>query len=139
MLNFYRMMSKIGTRKTPITITPQAWLKMENIALITNNNNFIFSATSGGCSGLNFVLEPGTVDKIKIFFPKESKLPKTIIENNNIKLYIDPLSEMYLLGTTIDFIKEDYQNGIYESKFLFTPDSTKAGTCGCGISFYLKE
>ena len=46
---------------------------------------------------------------------------------------------MYLIGTSIDYIHEDYTRGIYESKFVFTPNSDVAGTCGCGISFYLKD
>ena len=42
---------------------------------------------------------------------------------------------MYLLGTTIDYINEDYKNGIYESKFKFDIDKDLMTTCGCGISF----
>ena len=55
--------------------------------------------------------------------------------NNNTKLVIEPLSEMLLLGTTIDYIEEDYSNDIYESKFIYTPQKDKATSCGCGISF----
>ena len=45
------------------------------------------------------------------------------------------MSEMLLLGTTIDYIKEDYNNQIYESKFIFTPRKELATSCGCGVSF----
>ena len=31
------------------------------------------------------------------------------------EVYIDPLSELYLIGTTIDYQYEDYQKGIYET------------------------
>ena len=48
------------------------------------------------------------------------------------------LSEMLLLGTTIDYINEDYQKQLYESKFVFIPDKKVASTCGCGVSFNLR-
>ena len=61
------------------------------------------------------------------------------MENNGAKLLIDPLSEMYLLGTTIDYIIEDYDKGIFENKFVFIPDKNLASACGCGISFTPKN
>ena len=45
------------------------------------------------------------------------------------------MSEMHLLGTTIDYIKEDYLKGQFESKFIFDVDKDLLMTCGCGISF----
>jgi Fe-S cluster assembly iron-binding protein IscA len=50
-------------------------------------------------------------------------------------LFVDPLSEMLLLGTTIDYVQEDYNQQIYESKFVFTPQKDLATSCGCGVSF----
>ena len=46
---------------------------------------------------------------------------------------------MYLLGTTIDYISEDYSKGQYESKFVFNVDKKFASSCGCGISFSPKN
>ena len=43
----------------------------------------------------------------------------TVLNHDSTKLYIDPISEMYLIGTTIDYIHEDYKNKIFESKFQF--------------------
>ena len=57
--------------------------------------------------------------------------------NLNNKIYIDSMAEFYVIGTTIDYIKEDFNNNIFESKFLFTPDKSLATNCGCGISFSL--
>ena len=42
---------------------------------------------------------------------------------------------MYLLGTSIDYVKEDYQKGIYESKFVFDINKETMSSCGCGTSF----
>ena len=48
---------------------------------------------------------------------------------------IEPMSEMLLLGTTIDYVHEDYSKNIFESRLIFTPQKDFATACGCGISF----
>jgi iron-sulfur cluster assembly accessory protein len=121
-----------------LNISVNAWSKMQSIHKQTKYDTFLFAANAGGCSGLNYDFK--NIDPITISeMAKESKIPLTFLENNGLKVYIDPLSEMYLLGTTIDYISENYEKGIYESKFSFKPNNDIAGTCGCGISFYLKE
>ena len=60
---------------------------------------------------------------------------RILVKNEDIELIIDPPSELLLLGTTIDYVKEDYSKKIYESKFLFKPKKDYATTCGCGTSF----
>ena len=61
------------------------------------------------------------------------------MEENNTKLVIDPLSEMYLIGTTIDYINEDFEKGVFENKFIFLADKKIATSCGCGTSFTPKN
>jgi len=46
---------------------------------------------------------------------------------------VRPIAEIYLLGTTIDYITQDYDKNIFESKFDFIIDKKLASTCG--ISF----
>jgi Fe-S cluster assembly iron-binding protein IscA len=48
---------------------------------------------------------------------------------------MDSLAELYLLGTTIDYVKEDYSKNIIESKFVYILDKNMATSCGCGVSF----
>ena len=36
----------------------------------------------------------------------------SIVENDQMKIYIDPLSEIYLLGTTIDYQNENYSKNL---------------------------
>ena len=55
------------------------------------------------------------------------------------KVYIDPISEMYLHGTTIDYMKEDYSKKIYENKFIYEVDKDLMTSCGCGVSFSPKN
>ena len=93
---------------------------------------FLYSCSSGGCNGFNFelnLLNKDYYEKIK-----DTKF-LTILTNEDAKLYIDPVSEMYLLGTSIDYIKEDYTKGIYDSKFVFDINKETMSGCGCGISF----
>ena len=42
------------------------------------------------------------------------KLDPSLKFTKHKKIYIDPISEMYLLGTTIDYIHEDYSKGHFE-------------------------
>ena len=122
--------------KTPIIITSNAWNKMNEISNKQDIKTFIFKATSGGCNGFNYKLELiNNINYEKIIHTQSTNIKPTILSNNNVKLLIDPISEFLLFGTTIDYIKEDYSNGIFENKFLFIPDKSLASSCGCGISF----
>ena len=124
----------MSIRKVGIFVTQNAWLKMRDIICVSENKfGFLFSATSGGCSGFSFNLD--LIDK-KIFTElTQHKLKPTILEGEKTKVYVDPLSELYLFGTNIDYIKEDYSKGQFESKFVFKIDKDLATSCGCGISF----
>jgi iron-sulfur cluster assembly accessory protein len=117
----------------PIHVTKNAWNKMTKIINQTKNTyGFIYSASSGGCNGFNFELNllEKTVHDTLI---KEKYLSTLSYKNTN--LFIDPSSELYLLGTTIDYVSEDYSNRIFESKFLFEINKDIMTSCGCGISF----
>jgi len=131
-----------------ITITSNAWNKLDDIIKkgdITNNRSklvkgFLFSAKSGGCNGFNYNLNSFNKRDYKTYFNKYSKnVPVTVISNNNINVMVEPFSEPFLLGTTIDYITADYINNNYESKFVFTPNSALATSCGCGKSFTVKD
>ena len=129
-----RYLSTLKINKViPLNVTKNAWDKMRNIIHNENAYCFYLSAKSGGCNGFSYDLKlfnQNEYDKT-IFLQKNVN----VIKNENIKLYIDPLSEMLLIGTTIDFINEDYKRGIFENKFTFTPDKKIASSCGCGVSF----
>ena len=116
-----------------IQVTKNAWTKMSQIIRSTKNHyGFIYSASSGGCNGFNFELN--LLEK-KLHKQITTNKFHTVLNNGETKLYIDPISEMYLLGTTIDYIHEDYENKIFESKFHFVINKENMTSCGCGISF----
>jgi iron-sulfur cluster assembly accessory protein len=109
-----------------INVTQNAWRKMRDIIVKSKHSiGFIYSASSGGCNGFNFQLNP---IQQKEYDTRGTSATPT-------KLYIDPTSEMILLGTTIDYIEEDYSKGQFESKFNFEINKELMTSCGCGISF----
>ena len=115
-----------------VKITSNALTKLNKISSINQEKSkFLFSVSSGGCNGFNYKLNLIDNKQFKTII-SENKHPTTVIDD---KVIVDPFSEMYLLGTTIDYIAEDYSKGIFESKFIFTPDKDIATSCGCGVSF----
>lgn len=73
----------------------------------------------GGCSGLSYKLAFDT--------PKENDY--ILQTTDQIPVYIDPKSAIYLKGMTVD-----YQDGLEGRGFVFiNPNATS--TCGCGESF----
>ena len=129
-----------STLKHSINITTTAWNKMLRISEKQNKFNFLFSATSGGCNGYNYKLDLIDDSQFKKIMDEEfQRIKPTLLTNNNTKLLVDPVSEFLLLGTTIDYVNEDYSKGIFENKFIFTPNKNLASTCGCGISFTPKN
>lgn len=127
-------------KNSSIIVTNPAWNKMEEISETQTKEIFLFSATSGGCNGFNYNFSLINQDEYKHIINTDCiKLKPTIIRQNNIKLLVDPKSEFLLLGTTIDYVKEDYSKGVFENKFVFIPNKTLASSCGCGISFTPKK
>ena len=60
---------------------------------------------------------------------KEINPTDEIIEDKGVKVFIDPSAIMYLLGTEMDYKKEQFS-----SAFVFkNPNETER--CGCGESF----
>ena len=118
--------------KLPLNITESAWKKIGDILKKSNGQGMLFSATGGGCHGFYYNFE--IMNKSNLDLSK-SKIKITCIEKDNNKVYIDPSSEMFLLGTTIDYLEEDYNKGVYESKFVYKADKNVATNCGCGVSF----
>jgi len=74
---------------------------------------------SGGCAGMSYIME----------YAKEANPTDEIIEDKGVKVFIDPSAIMYLLGTEMDYKKEQFS-----STFVFkNPNETER--CGCGESF----
>ena len=102
------------TSKNLVHVTLNAWKKIHHITR-KNNLGMLLSASSGGCNGFNYSLTSiNSENEIN-----ELKNP-VILSKKNSKLYIDPKVEMFLIGTTIDYVKEDYSQQIYGvNSYLF--------------------
>jgi len=74
---------------------------------------------SGGCAGMSYIIE----------YAKEINPNDEVIEDKGVKVFIDAGAIMYLLGTEMDYKKEEFS-----SNFIFkNPNETER--CGCGESF----
>ena len=73
----------------------------------------------GGCSGFQYALD----------FDQEQRPTDQVLEYEDLRVFVDPVSSRYLKGTTIDYVLGMSGAGF---KFL-NPNAT--GSCGCGSSF----
>ncbi|OQW48751.1 MAG: HesB/YadR/YfhF [Proteobacteria bacterium SG_bin6] len=72
-----------------------------------------------GCSGLAYSVD----------FVTEAKPFDEKIETPGGTLYVDGGSVLYLIGSTMDWVEDDFAAG-----FVFNNPNAK-GSCGCGESF----
>jgi iron-sulfur cluster insertion protein len=73
----------------------------------------------GGCSGLQYGFE----------FDENLQDGDICVENQGVRLLVDPMSVQYLMGAEID-----YREGLEGAQFVIrNPNATT--TCGCGSSF----
>ena len=78
---------------------------------------------NGGCAGMSYTMEYA-----------ESAAPlDEVIEDQGVRLFIDPKAILFLLGTEMDFVRDRLA-----ARFVFNnPNQTAA--CGCGESFTLEK
>src|SRR5512147_2576479 len=73
----------------------------------------------GGCSGLSY----------NIRFDTQPRERDRVFQYEDVRMFVDPKSFIYLHGMTLD-----YQETLMQQGFVFVnPNSTKS--CGCGSSF----
>lgn len=74
---------------------------------------------SGGCSGLKYFVE----------YADEINKYDEVVTVKGVTILIDPKALMYLIGTRMDYIDEQFKSG-----FVFINPNEKS-KCGCGSSF----
>jgi iron-sulfur cluster assembly protein len=78
--------------------------------------------TNGGCAGMNYTMD----------YAEAPQAFEEVVEDQGVKVFIDPKAIMFLIGTEMDFVREKLG-----SRFVFNnPNQTAA--CGCGESVTLK-
>jgi iron-sulfur cluster assembly accessory protein len=73
----------------------------------------------GGCSGFQYQLA----------LDDDAASGDNVIEQDGVRMFVDPQSSTYLNGTVIDYVED-----IMGSGFKFSNPQSK-GSCGCGESF----
>ena len=107
--------------KQIISLSENAAKRIKEIMSLAENNSIgvRVGVKSGGCAGMSYVME----------YAKNTNPNDEIIEDKGVKVLIDPKAIMYLLGTEMDYKKEELS-----STFVFkNPNETER--CGCGESF----
>ena len=108
-------------RESVIKLSNNAVSRIKEIMSQANNSTIgvRVGVKSGGCAGMSYIME----------YAKELKPNEEIIEDKGVKVLIDPKAIMYLLGTEMDYKKDNFS-----SQFIFkNPNETER--CGCGESF----
>ena len=108
-----------------LDFTDAAALKVKSLIEDEKNDNLKLRVfvTGGGCSGFQYGCT----------FDEDVNDGDTAVENQGVKLLIDPMSFQYLVGAEID-----YTEGLEGSQFVIrNPNATT--TCGCGSSFSTED
>ncbi|MDX2507581.1 MAG: iron-sulfur cluster insertion protein ErpA [Gammaproteobacteria bacterium] len=115
------VMNESVNESSPLDFTDAAALKVKSLIVDEDNENLKLRVfvTGGGCSGFQYGFT----------FDEAINEGDTAVENQGVKLLIDPMSFQYLVGAEID-----YTEGLEGSQFVIrNPNATT--TCGCGSSF----
>tara|TARA_B100001173_G_scaffold22794_1_gene18097 strand:+ start:246 stop:581 length:336 start_codon:yes stop_codon:yes gene_type:complete len=107
--------------KKIISLSEEAAKRIKEIMSAAEKNSLGLrvGVKSGGCAGMSYIME----------YAKEINPNDEIIEDKGVKVFIDSAAVMYLLGTEMDYKKDNFS-----TSFTFkNPNETER--CGCGESF----
>ena len=105
-----------------LTVTEQASFQLEKIIESASSGTIgvVVGIDKSGCSGYSYKLD----------FAKKNEVKNLeYVEQNNVKVFIDPKATMFLIGSEMD-----YSTDKISSRFVFKNPNEKS-TCGCGESF----
>jgi len=115
------MTSTLRARPAALTLTPSAEARIASLMKDAPADaiGVKLSTPRRGCSGLAY-----SVDYIASANPMDEK-----VATPGGDLYIDGPSLLYLIGSNMDWVEDDFTAG-----FVFQNPNAK-GSCGCGESF----
>lgn len=113
--------SEVPQRKQVMVLTDRAIAQVRNLLGKRGKPSIgiRIGVRSGGCSGLKYFVE----------YADERGKYDEVVQDQDVTILIDPKALMYLLGTEMDYISEQFKSG-----FTFSNPNEK-GKCGCGSSF----
>ena len=115
------MATKVRARPAALILTPSAEARIAALMAKAPEGavGVKLSTPRRGCSGLAY-----SVDYVTAADPFDEK-----IETAGGDFYVDGASVLYLVGSTMDWVEDDFTAG-----FVFQNPNAK-GACGCGESF----
>lgn len=105
----------------PVVLTAKA-VEMVKDAIVREGlegHGIRVGVMGGGCAGFQYSMD----------FEKDPRPDDMTFEQEGVKLYVDPMSSMYLQGVTVDYVV-----GLQGAGFKFENPNART-TCGCGSSF----
>jgi len=103
-----------------VTVTPKAVQKIrEAFAREGVNGGLRLGVLGGGCSGLSYQFK----------FDAKPRTTDNVLNFEDVKVFIDPKSLVFLDGMTLD-----WKDSLIHSGFVFENPHAKK-SCGCGTSF----
>ena len=113
--------TKIRARPAAVTLTPAAEARVTELMAKAPAGaiGVKLSTPRRGCSGLAYSVD---------YVTEEAKFDEKIETPGGV-FYIDGASVLYLIGSTMDWVEDDFAAG-----FVFENPNAK-GACGCGESF----
>lgn len=114
-------MTTLKQRPAAVTLTPSAEVRIAALMEKAPEGaiGVKLSTPRRGCSGLAY-----SVDYVTEAAPFDER-----IETPGGTFFIDGASVLYLIGSTMDWVEDDFAAG-----FVFANPNAK-GACGCGESF----
>ncbi|HUD92319.1 iron-sulfur cluster assembly accessory protein [Sphingobium sp.] len=113
--------TKTRARPAAVILTPSAEARIAELMAQAPEGTIgvKLSTPKRGCSGLAYSVD---------YVTQEAKFDEKIETPGGI-FYIDSASVLYLIGSTMDWVEDDFTAG-----FVFNNPNAK-GSCGCGESF----
>jgi iron-sulfur cluster assembly accessory protein len=113
--------TSLNPAKLPITLTPQAISKVHEIMATQDPlpAGLRIGVVGGGCSGFQYSMS----------FENQAGMMDKIFHFDDLNVYVDATSLMYLNGCVVDYVET-----LEAAGFKFDNPTVKS-TCGCGSSF----
>src|SRR5487761_855824 len=110
-----------AVKAPPATLTPEAIKKVREIMATQDPvpAGLRLGVVGGGCSGFQYSMS----------FENQSGMMDKVLNFDDLKVFVDSTSLMYLSGCVVDYVET-----LEAAGFKFENPNTKS-TCGCGSSF----
>ncbi|MDC0217221.1 iron-sulfur cluster assembly accessory protein [Pelagibacteraceae bacterium] len=105
-----------------LTVTDKASNQLEKIikSAPSDTVGILLGIDKTGCNGHSYKLDFAKKNEVENF---------EYVEQNHIKVFIDPKATMFLIGSEMDYLSDKLS-----SRFVFNNPNEKS-SCGCGESF----